>query len=764
MPLSSGDILGGHYRSEAEIGRGAYGRVYRARDTKLDRPVAIKELARGVDELGSSAFSDYVRRFEREARVQAGFNHPNIVHVYELIQEGADRLYLVMELVDGESLRDLLARRGPLPADEAIRVTADVLAGLAVVHADPRDIVHRDIKPSNVLLTKAGQAKLADFGLAQVGDESMRSGAGQAHPGTAFYMSPEQSSTSDYLYPASDLFGVGCVLFEMLTGVPYKRAQRERKTLQVLRPDAPPWLGEIMTAALAKDPDDRPKDAAEMGRLLARTKAKVEAEARTIAETEERERQEEQRKAEAEAERARLAEQGRRQRTAAKQAKAEVQRKALQEADEQRQAKEAERERREAKQRAHAEAEVAERASWRQEERTVTERERQEVQTHGVARHRQLPWTVIGVATVFVLVLTIWHPWTGRPHVEFTPSPMASQTTTTQYEPRQSPPMTIAPAASVPTQPPAVPQASTSAKPIRIAVVLPTSITDMAFSQSMWDALQAIQVGMGGRSTVEVKYSEYMFMVPDAAAALRDYASQGFDLVLAHSSQYGTSVQEVAKDFPKVTFAWGTAVNTFGMPNVYAYTAAAEQGGYVNGVMAALLTKSKLIGVTGPVEAGDARTYVDGFVQGVASVDPNVNVKRIWTGSFSDVVLMNEAAKTHIAAGADALTGSSQSVVGAIAAAKEKVSVMWFGTQHDQASLAPQNVVASQQYDWNGILTQMISNRKNGKLGGEAFVLEFKNGGLKIIYNPGYQLPSDVKKAAEAAIEGIKNGSIKLNP
>ena len=173
-----------------------------------------------------------------------------------------------------------------------------------------------------------------------------------------------------------------------------------------------------------------------------------------------------------------------------------------------------------------------------------------------------------------------------------------------------------------PGAPAAAATASAAAKPLRIAVVMPSATTDMAFSQSMFSALKAIQTEMGGESAMEIKYSENMFKVPDAAAAIRDYASQGFDIVIAHGSQYGTSVQEVAKDFPKVTFAWGTDVNTFGMANVYAYTAAAEEGGYVNGVMAAMLTKSKVIGVTGPVEVGDAKTYIDGFIQGVASVDP----------------------------------------------------------------------------------------------------------------------------------------------
>jgi basic membrane lipoprotein Med (substrate-binding protein (PBP1-ABC) superfamily) len=308
------------------------------------------------------------------------------------------------------------------------------------------------------------------------------------------------------------------------------------------------------------------------------------------------------------------------------------------------------------------------------------------------------------------------------------------------------------------------PAGGAAGKPLRVAVVMPSATTDMAFSQSMFEALKAVQKELGGETGMELKYSENMFKVPDAAAAIRDYASQGFDIVIGHGSQYGSSIQEIAKDFPKTTFAWGTDVNTFGLPNVYAYTAAAEEGGYVNGVLASKLSKAKKIGVTGPVEVGDAKTYIDGFVQGVESVDKNIKVGKTWTGSFSDVALMTEAAKTHIANGADTLTGSSQSVVGSIGAAKEKGNVLWFGTQADQASLGPAFVVASQVYDWNNILKQMIENRKKGKLGGDTFVLQLKNGGLKVAYNPGYKLADDVKKAGDAAIEGIKNGSIKVNP
>jgi len=298
----------------------------------------------------------------------------------------------------------------------------------------------------------------------------------------------------------------------------------------------------------------------------------------------------------------------------------------------------------------------------------------------------------------------------------------------------------------------------------RVAVVMPSAINDMAFSQSMYSALKALQTEMGGEANFELKYSENMFKVPDATAAIRDYASQGFNLVVAHGSQYGPAIQEIAKEFPKVAFAWGTDVNTFGLPNVTAYTAAAEEGCYVNGVVAAKLTKAKKIGVTGPVEVGDAKTCIDGFTQGVAATDPSVQVSKTWTGSFSDVAKMTEAAKAHIASGADVLTGSSQSVVGSIGAAKEAGNVLWFGTQSDQAPLAPALVVASQIYDWVPSLKDLIGKIKTGDLGGETFVLHLNNNGLKMGLNSGYQLPADAKAAADAAVKGIVDGSIKVQP
>jgi len=326
-----------------------------------------------------------------------------------------------------------------------------------------------------------------------------------------------------------------------------------------------------------------------------------------------------------------------------------------------------------------------------------------------------------------------------------------------------------APAAAptaAPTEPPAAateapPAATEAPKQFRVAVVMPSAINDLAFSQSMYDALNKIKSEMGA-DKFDFAYSENMFVVDDAAAALRDYASKGYDLVIAHGSQYGSSLQEIAPDFPDTAFAWGTTVDTFvdkGINNVFAYEARSEQGGYVNGVIAASLSKSNILGVVGPIETGDAKLYVDGFVAGAKATKPDIQVNVNYIGSFSDVALASEAAQTHVNAGADGLTGTAQMVVGAIGVAEQK-GIPWFGTQSNQTTLAPKIVVANQVYDWTGSLKEIIGLVKSGTKGGKSFALTLANGGLKIEYNPDYKVPDDVKALADKTIAGIVDGSI----
>jgi basic membrane protein A len=311
-----------------------------------------------------------------------------------------------------------------------------------------------------------------------------------------------------------------------------------------------------------------------------------------------------------------------------------------------------------------------------------------------------------------------------------------------------------------PTEAPPAPEpTAVPAEPFRVAVVMPSAINDLAFSQSMYNSLLAVQESMGGTENFEIAYSEGMFNIEDAATALRDYATQGFDLVIAHGSQYGSSLQEIAPDFLETSFAWGTTLDTFGMPNVFAYEARSEEGGYVNGVVAASISESGIIGVIGPIETGDAKLYVDGFTAGVAATDPEATVATVWTGSFSDTALASQAAQTHIDAGADVLTGTAQMVTGAIGVAQE-TGVLWFGTQSNQTSLAPEIVVASQVYHFEVVLSQMVELIQGGTLGGESFAINLANGGEVIEFNPDYALPADVLALAESTIASIADGSM----
>ena len=305
------------------------------------------------------------------------------------------------------------------------------------------------------------------------------------------------------------------------------------------------------------------------------------------------------------------------------------------------------------------------------------------------------------------------------------------------------------------------PTEASVAGPVRVAVVMPSIVNDSAFSQSMYDALVRIQTEMGGPEKFEIVYTDNMFVVDDAAAAIRGYATEGYDLVIAHGSQYGASLQEIAPDFPRTSFAWGTTAETFGQPNIFAYEAASQEGGYVNGVLAATLSTSNQMGVVGPIEVGDAKLYVDGFKAGVLATKPDATVNVTYIGSFSDVPLASEVAATHISAGADVLTGSAQMVRGAIDKAEE-ANVLWFGTQSNQSSLAPSIVVSSQVYHWEVALHEMISLIQSGTLGGRTFTADLSNGGLVIEFNPDYALSAEAKALADSTIKGIIDNSIKI--
>ena len=265
MPLAPNSKLG-PYEIKSTLGVGGMGEVYRARDSRLNRDVAIKVLRQDSTSGSSAASADLRSRFEREARAVAALNHPNIIAVYDFGVESGQQ-YIVSELLEGESLRSLLPgsplKAKPLPVRRLIDIAAQIADGLAAAHA--AGIVHRDLKPENIMLTKDGRAKILDFGLARHApttspaippgsDETFvpptqnLTSAG-AVLGTAAYMSPEQALGQETDY-RSDQFSFGLILYEMASGKQAFAKPSSIETMAAIVRDEPPAIEEKIPAPL----------------------------------------------------------------------------------------------------------------------------------------------------------------------------------------------------------------------------------------------------------------------------------------------------------------------------------------------------------------------------------------------------------------------------------------------------------------------------------------------------------------------------------
>ena len=264
-------LLAGRYRLEHQIGAGGMGRVWRARDVRLDREVAVKTV-----DLAGVTDPTLADRFQREIVLTARLTSPHTVTVFDGGVDGRTA-YLVMELLRGESLADAIARRGPLGLTQTLDVARQVTLGLAAAHAI--GLVHRDIKPANVMLGD-GKVKLLDFGIAQLtGQVDPHLTAPQMTIGTAAYMSPEQAA-GQRVDAATDLYALGCLIMTMLTGRPpfpgdqpvlvaSAQINAEPPRLTSRRPDVPPGLDALVAALLAKNPLHRPDTTATLRALEA---------------------------------------------------------------------------------------------------------------------------------------------------------------------------------------------------------------------------------------------------------------------------------------------------------------------------------------------------------------------------------------------------------------------------------------------------------------------------------------------------------------
>jgi serine/threonine-protein kinase len=265
MSTLVGTSLNGRYRLEARIAAGGMSTVYRAMDETLERQVAVKLMNREV-----TSDSDQLERFRREARAVAQLSHPHIVGVIDAGEDDG-RPYIVFEYVEGETLKDRIRRLGRLPITEAVAYAIEIARALGAAHA--RHIVHRDVKPQNVLIDHEGSAKVTDFGIARTLEEDGLTADGRVL-GTTDYVSPEQALGQD-VTGQSDLYSLGVVLYEMLTGeVPFtgesqvavamKHVREQIPDVQLMRPEVSAALASVVDTATAKRLDERYADDAEL--------------------------------------------------------------------------------------------------------------------------------------------------------------------------------------------------------------------------------------------------------------------------------------------------------------------------------------------------------------------------------------------------------------------------------------------------------------------------------------------------------------------
>lgn len=271
-----GVVFDGRYRIEAPIATGGMSTVYRGVDTRLDRPVAVKVMdSRYADDTG------FLARFRLEARAVARLRHPGLVAVYD---QGMDEThpFLVMELIDGGTLRELLRERGPMPPHAVAAVFRPLLGGLAVAHR--AGLVHRDLKPENVLISDDGEVKLADFGLVRAVAEAGITST-SVILGTAAYLSPEQVRTGS-AGPRSDVYSAGILMYELLTGktpftgdtaltLAYQRIDHDVPAPSEAIDGVPIQFDELVLRATSRDPDERYADAAELGTHLDQISAEL---------------------------------------------------------------------------------------------------------------------------------------------------------------------------------------------------------------------------------------------------------------------------------------------------------------------------------------------------------------------------------------------------------------------------------------------------------------------------------------------------------
>lgn len=301
------------------------------------------------------------------------------------------------------------------------------------------------------------------------------------------------------------------------------------------------------------------------------------------------------------------------------------------------------------------------------------------------------------------------------------------------------------------------------AKVLKVAVILPGKVDDVSWNQVMYQGIKALENEY--KDKIKVTYVEDVYDVSAIEPTLRDFASQGYDLIFGHGFQFQEPIIKVAQEFPKVNFALGTGFKT--LPNTCVYDVKLEDGGYLMGTLAALMSKTNKIGLIGGVDVSEIYRGHEAYKLGAKKIKPDIAIQEVYTGDWRDAAKAKEAAMSMYDAGADIIWHSGDGIgLGAVDAAKEKNKLV-LGNVADQNVLAPNNVLSGIVYNWTPVAKQIIDDILNNNFANrneKFYWLSAANGGVQVAPFHGLEgkVPQEVKDKLAAVQKGLTDGSIKL--
>lgn len=300
-------------------------------------------------------------------------------------------------------------------------------------------------------------------------------------------------------------------------------------------------------------------------------------------------------------------------------------------------------------------------------------------------------------------------------------------------------------------------------KPLKVALILPGKVDDVSWNQAMNEGMKALEKEYAGK--IEVTYSENVYEVSNIEPALREFASQGYDLIIGHGFQFQEPIIKVAGEFPKVKFALGTGFKT--LANTAVYDIQLEDGGYLMGTLAGLLTKTNKIGVVGGADVSEIYRGHEAYKHAAKKVNPDVQIQELYTGDWRDAAKAKEGAMSMFDSGADLIWHSGDGIgLGVVDAGKEKNKLV-LGNVADQNVLAPNNVLSGIVYNWTPVLKQMVDDILNNNFENRAdkhYWLTVANGGVTVASFHGLDsmVSADVKKKLEQVKKDFVDNKIAM--